>query len=150
MKTIILSLVLFLSLSCSDNDDKQIAPNVETPITFVLIGKSSISNPSPLLQNVLITNQTQWDALLTSMNEVNNVSNNFTETNINFNDFDIVAVFKNPISNSTSTVDITSIVENQTNRLVTIEYLKIGISNDIAQPFHIVKIPKSAKPVIFQ
>ena len=150
MKTIILSLVLFLSLSCSKNDDKQSVPNVATPITFILIGKSSISDPSQPLQNVLITNQTQWDTLLTSMNEVNNVSNNFIETSINFNDFDIVAVFKNPISNSTSTVDIASIVENQTNRLVTIEYLKIGISNDIAQPFHIVKIPKSAKPVIFQ
>ncbi len=150
MKTLILSLVLFLSLSCNNSDDNQSVTNVATPITPILIGKNSISNPNPLLQNVLITNQTQWNALLASMNAVNNVSINFTETSINFNDFDIIAVFRNPISNSASSVDITNIEENQTNRVVTVQNLTNGISADVAQPFHIVKIPKSTKPVVFQ
>ena len=102
------------------------------------------------MQNVLINNQTQWDALLISMNEVNNVSATFTETNIDFSSFDIIAVFRNPISNSSSTVDITSIIENQVNRVVTVQNLTNGISSDISQPFHIVKIPRSTKPVVFQ
>jgi D-arabinose 5-phosphate isomerase GutQ len=84
------------------------------------------------------------------MNEVNNVSSSFTETNINFSNYDIVAVFRNPISNSGSSVDITNIVENQTQRLVTVQYLTNGFNSNIAQPFHIVKIPKSSKPLIFQ
>ncbi len=150
MKTLILSLVFFLTLSCNNNDDNQSATNVATPITPTLIGKNSISNPSTPLQNILITNQSQWNALLTSMNAVNNVSTNFTETNINFSNYDVVAVFRNPISNSASTVDITGIDENQTNRVVSVQNLTNGISSDIAQPFHIVKIPKSTKPVVFQ
>jgi len=151
MKTLILSLVIFISLSCSNTtDDNSSTTVIETPITPTLIGKSSISNPSTPLQNVLITNQLQWDSLLLSMNEVNNVSSSFTETNINFSNYDIVAAFRNPISNSGSSVDITNIVENQTQRLVTIQYLTNGFNSNIAQPFHIVKLPKSSKPVIFQ
>lgn len=150
MKTLILSLATFLAVSCNKSEDPQPTNRVETPITSTLIGKSSISNPSPPLQNVVITNQTQWNALLTSMNAVNNVSNNFTDTNINFTNFDVIAVFRNPISNSTSTIDIINIVENQTSRVAAVKNLTNGDSQDVAQPFHIVKIPKSTKPVIFQ
>mgnify|MGYP003591815695 CR=1 FL=1 len=150
MKTLILSLVLFLSLSCNNSDDNQPATNVATPITPTLIGKNSISNPNSPLQNTLITNQAQWDTLLASMNAVSNVSATFTETNINFTNFDIIAVFRNPISNSASTVDITGINENQNERVVIVQNLTNGISSDVAQPYHIVRIPKSAKPVVFQ
>jgi hypothetical protein len=147
MKTLFLTcLSFFMLLSCSNSIDS-FTPQTITP---VLIGKSSISDPSTPLQNVLITNQTQWDALLISMNEVNNVSANFTETNIDLSNFDIIAVFRNPISNSSSTVDITSIIENRANRIVTVQNLINGISSDISQPFHIVKIPKSTKPVVFE
>lgn len=133
-------------LSCNNSDDSFSPQN----ITPILIGKNSISNPSTPLQNSLITNQAQWDILLSTMNSVNNVSNNFTESSIDFNNFDIVAVFRNPISNSSSTVDITSIVETENQRVVTVQNLIDGVSADVAQPFHIVKIPKSTKPIVFQ
>jgi hypothetical protein len=150
-KFFLLLFTLFLGLSsCTNNDNNQSTINVDTLIASTLIGKGSISNPNIPLQNTLISNQTQWIALLATMDSINNVSNNFTETNINFNLFDVVAVFRNPISNSTSTVDITSIVETQTNRVVTVQYLINGISADVAQTFHIVKIPKSIKPISFQ
>jgi hypothetical protein len=151
MKKLILSFILFATLSCNKDDNQSVTnpTNVTLPITSVLIGKSSITDPNPPLQNSLISTQSQWDALLLSMNAINNVSNNFTGTNINFNVFDVIAVFRNPISNSSSTVDIISIEENQTNRVVTVRNLINGISSDISQPFHIVKIPKSTKPVIF-
>ena len=149
MKNLIALSVLFLLLGCN-NDDNDSSSTTTTLITFTLIGKSSISNPNPLLQNIVITNQTQWNSLLTSMNAVNNVSDSFTEQNIDFNNFDVVAVFRNTLLNSSSTVDITGIEENQNNRLVTVQNLTDGISGDFAQPFHIVKIPKSTKPVLFQ
>ena len=137
-------------MSCSKSEEIQATQNVTTPITSTLIGKSSISDPNPPLQNILISNQSQWNALLTSLNSVNNVSNDFTETNINFNNFDVIAVFRNPVSNSASTVDITNIVENQNNRTVTVQNLINGDVQDVAQSFHIVKIAKSTKPVVFQ
>ncbi len=147
MKTLILTFIsFFMLLSCNDSDDSFSPQN----ITPILIGKNSISNPSTPLQNSLITNQAQWDILLSTMNSVNNVSNNFTESSIDFNNFDIVAVFRNPISNSSSTVDITSIVETENQRVVTVQNLIDGVSADVAQPFHIVKIPKSTKPIVFQ
>ncbi len=147
MKTLILTFISFFMLLSCNNSDDSFSPQNITPI---LIGKNSISNPSTPLQNSLITNQAQWDILLSTMNSVNNVSNNFTESSIDFNNFDIVAVFRNPISNSSSTVDITSIVETENQRVVTVQNLIDGVSADVAQPFHIVKIPKSTKPIVFQ
>ena len=147
MKTLILTFISFFMLLSCNNSDDSFSPQNITPI---LIGKNSISNPSTPLQNSLITNQAQWDILLSTMNSVNNVSNNFTESSIDFNNFDIVAVFRNPISNSSSTVDITSIVETENQRVVTVQNLIDGVSADVAQPFHIVKIPKSPKPIVFQ
>ena len=147
MKTIIFRFISFFMLLSCNNSDDSFSPQNITPI---LIGKNSISNPSTPLQNSLITNQAQWDILLSTMNSVNNVSNNFTESSIDFNNFDIVAVFRNPISNSSSTVDITSIVETENQRVVTVQNLIDGVSADVAQPFHIVKIPKSTKPIVFQ
>jgi hypothetical protein len=149
MQTLILSLILLLTISCNKEETLSLSKAAAT-ITPTLIGKSSISNPSTPLHNVLISNQAQWDAIITSMNAVNNVSDNFTETSIDFSNFDIIAVFRNPISNSSSTVDIITIDENQTNRVVTVQNLTDGISADVAQPFHIVKIPKSSKPIVFQ
>ena len=148
MKNLILSLFAFFILGC-DNDTPSNSTTL-IPITPVLIGKSSFSFSGAPLQNIVIINQTQWNSLLTAMNSINNVSTSFAEQNIDFNNFDVVAVFSNTILNSSSTVDITNIEENQTNRLVTVQNLTDGISGDVAQPFHIVKIPKSTKPVLFQ
>lgn len=148
MKTLITNFFLLLLISCNNSTEIQNVTN--QTITPVLIGKSSITNPEPPLQNTLVINQMQWNQLLASMNAVNNVSINFTETNVDFNNYDVIAVFRNPISNSTSSIDITNITENQINRIVTVQKLRDGISNDVAQPFHIVKISKSTKPVIFQ
>ena len=148
MKTLIINFFLLLLISCNNSTEIQNLTN--QTITPVLIGKSSISNPEPPLQNTLIINQMQWNQLLASLNAVNNVSINFTETNVDFNNYDVIAVFRNPISNSTSSIDITNVTENQTNRIVTVQKLRDGISADVAQPFHIVKIPKSTKPVVFQ
>ena len=155
MKTLILSLFIILTLSCNNNDNESqtnVPTPIPTPTTIIstLVGKGSTSHPTPPLQNTLIINQAQWDAILNTMNAVNNVSNDFTETNIDFNNFDVIAVFRNPLSNSASTVDIISIVENQTERVVTVQNLTNGIAQDVAQPFHIVKVVKSTKPVIFQ
>ena len=150
MRNLILLTVLILIMGCSNNSDSEPVESFPKTIIPVLIGKSSVSNPIPLLQNVLISSQKDWNILLNSVNAANNVSINFTETNIDFSNFDVIAVFRNQYSNSSSTVDITKIVENQTNRVVTIQNLINGISQDVAQPFHIVKIPKSNKPVVFQ
>jgi hypothetical protein len=67
---------------------------------------------------------------------------------IDLSNFDIILAIQT--RNSTTTVDVTTIVENADCITVTVENLQLGISQDVAHPFHIVKIPKSTKPIVFQ
>ena len=102
-------------------------------------------------QNVVVSNQTAWTQLMNSMNANNNQTNNFTTTTIDFNKFQIIAVFDNIKTAGGYSVDITTVVENQNDIVVTIKHLSNGgITTVMTQPFHIVKIPRTTKPVIFQ
>ena len=40
-----------------------------------------------------MSNTSDWNNLMTQMNSVNNVTDSFSETNIDFNQFEIIAVF---------------------------------------------------------
>lgn len=85
------------------------------------------------------------------MNTRGNVSASFTEINIDFTNFQIIAVFDNIKLQGGHSIDITKISENENNIVVTIQnLLPGGINSVITQPFHIVKIPKSTKPVVFE
>lgn len=148
MKTIILSLVLFLTLSCSTNErENSFAPQTITP---VLIGKGWLNyNTIYTKQNIVITNNNDWQTLLSNFNLINNnITATFTTTNVDFNDYQIIVAID--AKNSSTSIDVTNIVENANNIVSTIQNLQIGITQDVANPFHIVKIPKSTKPVLFQ
>ena len=51
--------------------------------------------------------------------------------------------------NSTTSVDVTQIIERENNITVIIENIDKGISQDISHPFHIVKMTKTNKPITF-
>ena len=147
MKTLIFSFVLFLSLNCNNNDDN----NIETPITPILIGKGSLKgseNISP--QNIVIYNANDWNTILNSIDSFTLAQ--FSETtNVNFNNFELIAVFDNVYPNPSFDVNISSITENQNNIVVTVtKTYNPAITANIDQKYHIVKIPKSTKPVVFQ
>ena len=152
MKTIIFSLVLLFTLSCTTNDDND--DSEPQTITPVLIAKDNLyGNGAERIsqQNVVVSNQTAWTQLMNSMNANNNQTNNFTTTTIDFNKFQIIAVFDNIKTAGGYSVDITTVVENQNDIVVTIKHLSNGgITTVMTQPFHIVKIPRTTKPVIFQ
>jgi hypothetical protein len=147
MKTLYLSILLLLTLSCSkSNDETTFTPQTITP---VLIGKGSLFYNFYDRQNMVITNNSDWQTLLTNFNSVNDgITSTFSETNIDFNNFEIIIAID--VKNSSTTIDITNVIENENNITVTVQNLILGISGDVANPFHIVKIPKSNKPVVFQ
>lgn len=149
MKTIIFSLVVLFTLSCTNNNDKNdFEPQTITP---VLIGKGHLPSNNVLYtkQNIVITTNSEWQALLTNFNSIrSNTTATFTETNVEFDKYTIIVVIDN--RNSSSTIDITNIIENNNNIAVTIQNLQLGITADIASPFHIVKIPKSSKRIVFK
>ena len=136
--------------SCNNNDDSFTPQNI-TPILIgkgVLHGNGAENIPQ---QNFVITNQTQFNDLMSIMNISNNVSNTFTETTIDFNNFRVIAVFSNIKLYGGSSIDITNVVENSDNITVTIQnLLPEGDNPVINQPYHIVKIQNTTKPIVFQ
>ncbi|MFL9833511.1 protease complex subunit PrcB family protein [Chryseobacterium terrae] len=150
MKKLLLFLlisILFINYSC-DSKDENI--DSKTQVNFQLIGKGELIGNSLPQQNLAITNSTQWTALLNTLDSNNNTSAGFTETNIDFNQYMIIAVFDQTYLNGGHSIDITAIDETSLNIQVNVENLSPGnLTTVVTQPYHIVKIPKIVKPVVF-
>lgn len=101
-------------------------------------------------QNIVIKNSIEWTALINAMNTVNNVSDGFAEIDIDFSSYQIVAAFDNVKLNAGHSIDIIEIIETENSINIRVENLLTGgLNSVITQPFHIVKIPKSSKQVVF-
>ena len=148
MKKIILALLVLLNISCSTSDDtNDFEPKTITP---VLIGKGDLNGSEGIpQQNSVITNDIDWKNLKTQIGTYN--VSTLKENTINFNDFQIVVVFDKVYGNGGHSIDITNVIENSNNIKITIEHLLTGgAAAVIPQPYHIIKIPKSTKPIVFQ
>ena len=148
MKNIVLILALILvSCSSKDNDSNK---NVE----FTLIAQSQLhgnGNENIDQSNIVIKESSTWNNLISQMNSVNNVSDDFEETDIDFSIYQVIAVFDQIYTNGGHSIDIINITENGDNIIVKIDNLMTGDDTQvITQPFHIVKIPKTEKQVIFE
>ena len=140
--------VFFILNSCKDNDENT---EYKTPITVQQIGKGDLVGNNIPQQNMVITTSAQWNTLLNNLDASNNISGGFTETNIDFNQFMIIATFDQVFSNGGHSIDIITVDENPQSIVVDIEKLLTGNATSVVtQPYHIVKIPKSTKPVLFQ
>ena len=149
--TVLFSILLIVTLfvGCDKNNDTPETTN----ITLVEIGKNALygnGQEGVSQSNLVITNNSDWQNLMTQMNSVNNVTDEFFETNIDFNQFEIIAVFDSIRPHNNFNVSISEITENPIGIEISIEKTN-GDSGYVVmtQPFHIVKIPKSNKPVIF-
>ena len=151
MKNNVLIILLFaLTLSCNSDDDTSEMTNVE----FTLIARENLfgnGNEEIIQQNMVITNQNDWNSLIAQMNSENNVSDNFTEIDIDFSEFQIIAVFDEIKGNGGHILEF-SIMSNSENIIVNvIDLVPDGdVTGVITQPFCIVKILKSDLPIIFE
>lgn len=150
MKTFILTLFsIFTLLSCNSDDDSFVPQNIEQ----IMIGKGNLNGGSENIsqQNIVIYNQSDFDLLMNAMNMANNVTDSFTETTVDFDSYMIIAAFDQIRNNGGHSIDIISVIENEENITIDVEKLQNGgVSSVITQPFHIVKIQKSDKPIVFQ
>jgi len=148
MKVLILSLVLLLTISCTSDDENDFETQTITPILVGkgnLMGSENISN-----QSITIYDSASWSKIINSIDQYR-LQQSFTSTNVDFNNFQIIAVIDAVKSSGGHSIDITNIEETPKNIVVTIKHLLPGNATTvITQPFHIVKIPKSTKPVVFQ
>ena len=83
--------IFFIISSCSSDNDEN--TESKTPVTIHQIGKGNLVGTYVTQQNMVITTTAQWSALLSNLDASNNISGGFTETNIDFNQYMIIAVF---------------------------------------------------------
>ncbi len=134
--------IIFMTASCG----KEFQPR---EIEFVEIAKGALAGNGEegIAQgNVVITSATDWQNLVTKMNSFNT---NAIDDNIqiNFNDSIALTVFLE-VKDSGWEVEISKIIENENDIIVTISE-KMYDNSVMAQPFYIVKIPKTDKEVRF-
>ncbi len=149
MKKMILILSILLTIySCSVNDNNQNLPQ-NKGFDVIYNGVLSGDGSEGITQSKMVINNTiDWQNLITQMNSFNNVSGNFSETDINFDNYLIIAVFLEVKPNGWE-VEITDITENENSSVVSTKETEF-ISSVITQPFSIVKIRRTEKTIEFE
>ena len=150
LKNIVIFMMSILVLSCgSSNGQSEIITMESTLIAQDNLygnGEEGIGQ-----QNVVISDEESWKTLLSQMNSVNNVSDNFTETAIDFSKYKVIAVFDELRGNGGTSLDL-DIVSNSENIVVSVKSIAPeGMSLTVMeQPFVIVKILDSGLPILFK
>ena len=152
IKKIILLHILFLGLlvGCTNTDEDT------TPIAiikFTQIRKANLYGDGREhihKQNLVVSDSISWNLLLQKINIANDETQFFRETDIDFSEFMVLAVFDDIKANGGHSIDIMRVTEYETKIVVdTYNLLKGDLTTVITQPFHIVKIPKQNKPIVF-
>ncbi|MEP3969118.1 MAG: hypothetical protein ABJM08_08905 [Nonlabens sp.] len=146
-KVILFLLVSILFISCNNDDDSNAIP-------LTLISDSNLHGNGQegiTSQNMVITDNVTWNNLMASMDSVNVVSDQFTETIIDFNTYTIIAVFDEVRSSSVYDLAVNTF-QNSSNIIVDVNNINFGDNGFtiIQQPFYIVKIENSNLPIVFQ
>ncbi len=142
--------ILLFALNCKSSENKA----KMTKEDIVLIGKGNLygsGSEGIEKQNLIVTSPEEWKDLLNKMNAVNKVSDSFSETDIDFSEYTVIAVF-DEIKNSGG--HSLNLVIQETKDKILVEVLRKG-PNGIAtsvmtQPYYIVKIPKPSLPIVFE
>ena len=149
MKSVAIVLVLALGLLGCEKTTSALVP-VETK----QIAKGNLLGAGQeglAQQNFVITDPLSWSSIITKMNSVNIVSDSFSEVNIDFSEFQVIAVFDDVKGSGGHAIDI-SVASDSQRIVVTIKRSSPqgNATAVMTQPYHIVKIPVSSLPVEFK
>lgn len=152
MKLTFFLLTLAVFFGCNSTVDDAFLP---VPIATTLVASGNLygnGGENIPMQNMIISNNKDWTELMNKLNSVNNVTDNFTETEFDFTNFTIIALFDDIKMLGGYSIEIESVVENPNDLTVTIRHQSPnGIAPTvITQPFFILKIPKTEKRIIFK
>ena len=137
-------------IGCTNQNDESLS----LIISPILIGEGNLygnGKENIAQQNLIISSNNAWTDLTDKINSANNETDNFTETEIDFSHFILLAAFDEIKMSGGYAIEITSIVETRYDLTVTIRRHapKGGVYTVITQPYHIVKIPTTDKRIIF-
>lgn len=149
MKTLALLLVSFFIFSCTNDAQNEPHPTLIIPELVLKgnlfgAGEENISE-----QNKVISSQTELDATITQMNLIN-IHHNIG-TMVNFETHKVIAIFDKVQTSGGFGIEISSILETENQIQVTISHTSSGENAVlyITQPFLLVKIPQTNKPIFF-
>jgi hypothetical protein len=155
MKKIYLYLIAIclIGMAC-DKYEQPIDEEFPKTITPVLIAQGELygnGDEGIPQQNIIITTSTEWHDLISKIKSRNdNITDSFTEIDIDFTQYQIIAVFDDIKGNGGWSIDIIDITEYADSIVVTCKNKETGNETRIiTQPFQIVKIPTSSKNIIF-
>jgi hypothetical protein len=162
MKKLFLLLFSLMVISCNDDDVEPVVTSPFVPVVIepILISKRPHSSTLDIVQqNTVFNSEINWNLLLNQFDAPFisiGLGNYFTEsyfeeTVIDFTNYTVIVVIDRIYGNGGHTIDITNITEFETTIVVTVENLQTGNgSSAVTQPYHIVKIPKATKPIVFE
>lgn len=149
MKQIFFIFTILFALASCNNDD---LPNSNVQYSLVAKGDSYPNDEKSVAQtHLVIKDNKSWNKLMTEMNASNNLTKDFTETNIDFSKYQIIAVIDKTQHSGGHSIDIMKISENRSTVIVKVEKLKKGdLTSRLSRPYDIVKIAKTTKKVVFE
>ncbi len=154
MRTIpFLAILFFLGMIAScEKEPVQQQPKVQ--ITPIEIGQGNIYGDGLegiAQQNIVITDSNTWNSLMAMMNTVNDVTSEFTEQEIDFTQWTILASFDQIRTTGGYSIEYSSISQNAIEIVATVDLNSPGeiVPMVITQPFVIVKIPNASLPIVF-
>jgi hypothetical protein len=151
MKLLVSLLLISIFSGCNNNDVDEFLP-ITISTTLVASGNLYGNGKENITrQNLIIQSNKEWTELMNKMNSANNVTDNFTGTEIDFSNFIILAFFDEIKMNGGYTIEIAGVVENRNDLTVNVRHLSPNgiVPTVITQPYCIVKIPKTEKKIVF-
>lgn len=146
MKTTLFILTLLSALlGCNDKNE------VFKEIPFTEIGQGFLTGSGDEgieKSNLVIKTKTEWETLMQKMDSSGNVTDNFTEKDIDFNTDMVIAVFLE-VKAYYWEVKINKVENNGHNITVYGSDRPFFAASITPHPFHIVKIPKTEKQIVF-
>ena len=126
---IMLSLIFIFGCKCNKTSTEMASKNFES----VLIAKGNLYGAGAEgieKQNLVITNKNDWNALLTQLDTTNKVSQSFTETDIDFNKFTVIAIFESVKGSGGHKIAV-DILETSEQKIITVKpYITKGKCNE--------------------
>lgn len=146
---LIIPLFALLAISCKPTQ----TPLKMAQDTIVLIGKGNLYGSGKEAippHDFQITTTEEWTDLLSKMNNVNKVSDTFSETDIDFSKFDVIAVFDEVRTSGGYALDLEVKAKKDATEVRKKLITPSGMATSVmTQPYYIVKVLKRNVPVIF-
>src|SRR5690606_18507690 len=138
----------FLMFSCGNKEKSESVKE----ISFSTISQGDLkgNGKESIEKSKLIISDT--DAFKVLVSKINNVNDEISPIPaVNFDQSIVLAVFDDIKSHGGHSIDITKVTEHQDRFVVEVERLNTGgMLTIMTQPYHLVKIPKTSKPIIFK